>query len=175
MTVGLMGLLIVAKILATSVTIGSGGSGGIFAPSLFLGAMAGGVVGILVEKYFPGATASSGAYALVTMGAVVAATTHAPISAIIIIFELTQTIDIVPALMTACVISTLVSQLLNRDSIYTAKLRAQGVDIYEAKNPNVLKDLSVRDVISLDPVIVPAAADFKTVLDFVVQSSHSQF
>ena len=175
MTVGLMGLLIVAKILATSVTIGSGGSGGIFAPSLFLGAMAGGVVGILVEKYFPGATASSGAYALVTMGAVVAATTHAPISAIIIIFELTQTIDIVPALMTACVISTLVSQLLNRDSIYTTKLRAQGVDIYEAKNPNVLKDLSVRDVISLDPVIVPASADFKTVLDFVVQSSHSQF
>lgn len=171
----LMAALVIAKILATSITIGSGGSGGIFAPSLFLGAMSGGVVGALVENYFPGATGSSGAYALVTMGAVVAATTHAPVSAIIIIFELTQTIDIIPALMTACVISTLVSQLSFRDSIYTTKLRRQGIDIFETKNPNVLKDLYVRDVILPDPVVVPAAADFKTVLDLVVQSAHTQF
>ena len=171
----LMATLVVAKIFATSVTIGSGGSGGIFAPSLFMGAMAGGVIGHLVEQYFPGATASSGAYALVTMGAVVAATTHAPISAIIIIFELTQTIDIIPALMTACVISTLVSQLSSRDSIYTTKLRRQGIDIFETKDPNVLKGLFVRDVIVPDPEVVPASADFKTVLDLVVQSPHSQF
>jgi len=175
MTAGMMGVLVVAKILATSVTIGSGGSGGVFAPSLFLGAMAGGVVGTLVEQYFPGATGSSGAYALVTMGAVVAAATHAPVSAIIIIFELTQTIDIIPALMTACVISTLVAQVSFRDSIYTVKLRRQGIDFFEAKNPNVLKELSVHDVIVLDPVVIPAAADFKTVLDLVVQSPHSQF
>ena len=172
MTAGMMGVLVVAKILATSVTIGSGGSGGVFAPSLFLGAMAGGVVGTLVEQYFPGATGSSGAYALVTMGAVVAAATHAPVSAIIIIFELTQTIDIIPALMTACVISTLVAQVSFRDSIYTVKLRRQGIDFFEAKNPNVLKELSVRDVIVLDPVVVPAAADFKTVLDLVVHAEH---
>ncbi|MEM9174552.1 MAG: chloride channel protein [Myxococcota bacterium] len=171
----LMGLLVVAKIVATSITIGSGGSGGVFAPSLFLGATAGGVVGSLVEQYFPGATATSGAYALVTMGAVVAAATHAPVSAIIIIFELTQTIDIIPALMTACVISTLVAQLSYRDSIYTTKLRRQGVDLFEAQNPNVLKDLSVRDVIVLDPVVIPASADFKTVLDLVVASPHNQF
>lgn len=175
LTAGLMGLLVVAKILATSITIGSGGSGGVFAPSLFLGATAGGVVGVLVEQYFPGATATSGAYALVTMGAVVAAATHAPVSAIIIIFELTQTIDIIPALMTACVISTLVAQLSFRDSIYTTKLRRQGVDMFEARNPNVLKDLSVRDVIVLDPVVIPASADFKTILDLVVSSPHNQF
>ena len=171
----LMATLVIAKIMATSITIGSGGSGGVFAPSLFLGAMAGGVVGHGVENYFPGATASSGAYALVTMGAVVAAATHAPVSAIIIIFELTQTIDIVPALMTACVVSTLVSQLSYRDSIYTTKLRRQGIDIFEAKHPNVLKDLYVRDVILPEPEVVPASADFKTVLDLVVQSPHSQF
>lgn len=172
---GLMGLLVVAKIVATSITIGSGGSGGVFAPSLFLGATAGGVVGYLVEQYFPGATATSGAYALVTMGAVVAAATHAPVSAIIIIFELTQTIDIIPALMTACVISTLVAQLSYRDSIYTTKLRRQGVDVFEKQNPNVLKDLSVRDVIVPDPVVIPASADFKTILDLVVSSPHNQF
>ncbi|MFK7895509.1 MAG: chloride channel protein [Myxococcota bacterium] len=171
----LMAVLVFAKILATSITIGSGGSGGVFAPSLFLGAMAGGVVGTLVEDYFPGATGSSGAYALVTMGAVVAAATHAPISAIIIIFELTQTIDIIPALMTACVISTLVSQLLYRDSIYTTKLRRQGIDIHEALDPNVLKGLYVRDVMVRDPDVLPASANFRTVLDLVVTSPHSQF
>ena len=137
--------------------------------------MTGGFFGTFVHQYFPEATASSGAYALVTMGAVVAATTHAPISAIIIIFELTQTIDIIPALMTACVVSTLVSQLLNRDSIYTAKLARQGIDLYKREDPNVLKSLYVRDVLDTEPVVIPASASFKTILDLVVQSPHSQF
>jgi CIC family chloride channel protein len=167
-----MGALVFAKIIATSLTIGSGGSGGVFAPSLFLGAMTGGFFG---HQYFPDATASSGAYALVTMGAVVAATTHAPISAIIIIFELTQTIDIIPALMSACVVSTLVSQGLNRDSIYTAKLMRQGIDLYKQEDPNVMKSLFVRDVVDREPEVIPASASFKTILDLVVQSRHSQF
>ena len=81
------------------------------------------------------------------MGAVVAATTHAPISAIIIIFELTQTIDIIPALMVACVVSSLVCQVLSRDSIYTSKLRRQGIDLLARQDPNVLKGRYVRDVI----------------------------
>ena len=170
-----MAALVATKIVATSITIGSGGSGGVFAPSLFLGAMLGGVVGTLVNQYFPGATASSGAYALVTMGAVVAATTHAPISAIIIIFELTQTIDIIPALMSACVVSSLVSQLLSRDSIYTSKLRRQGIDLEETVDPNVLKTLYVRDVIDDQPEIVPESANFQAILDLVVQSDHAQF
>ncbi len=170
-----MGLLVFAKILATSITIGSGGSGGVFAPSLFLGAMTGGFFGSFVHDYFPQATASSGAYALVTMGAVVAAATHAPISAIIIIFELTQTIDIIPALMTACVVSTLVSQLLNRESIYTSKLMRQGVDLLQEEDPNVLKSLYVRDVLDPEPEVIEASASFKTILDLVVQSHHSQF
>ena len=170
-----MAALVGAKIVATSITIGSGGSGGVFAPSLFLGAMSGGVVGTLVERYFPGATATSGAYALVTMGAVVAATTHAPISAIIIIFELTQTIDIIPALMTACVVSSLVSQLLERDSIYTSKLRRQGIDLDQTEDPNVLLGLHVRDVMDSEPEIVSESADFQTLLDLVVQSDHNQF
>ncbi|MFP6623985.1 MAG: chloride channel protein, partial [Myxococcota bacterium] len=154
---------------------GSGGSGGIFAPSLFLGAMTGGFLGSIIHMYFPESTASSGAYALVTMGAVVAATTHAPISAILIIFDLTQTIDIIPALMSACVVSTLVSQLLNRDSIYTSKLTRQGIDLYKEEDPNVLKSLFVRDVLDPEPEVVPASASFKSILDLVVQSRHSQF
>ena len=170
-----MGLLVIAKIIATSITIGSGGSGGVFAPSLFLGAMTGGFLGTFVNQWFPDATASSGAYALVTMGAVVAAATHAPLSAIIVIFELTQTIDIIPALMASCVVSTLVSQLLNRDSIYTTKLRRQGIDLLAKEDPNVLKGLYVREVLDTEPEVVPASANFQTLLDLVVQSSHTQF
>jgi CIC family chloride channel protein len=109
------------------------------------------------------------------MGAVVAATTQAPISAILIIFEMTQTIDIIPALMAACVVSTLVSTLLSEHSIYTAKLHAQGVDIFQRDDPNALKALFVRDVMDNEPEIIPANAGFQTILDLVVQSRHTQF
>ncbi len=175
MGAALMAVLVVAKIAATSITVGSGGSGGVFAPSLFLGAMSGGVVGTLVEQYFPGATATSGAYALVTMGAVVAAATHAPISAIIIIYELTLAIEIIPALMTACVVSTLVSQLMERESIYTAKLMRQGIDLQATQDPNVLKGLFVRDVMKEGTEVIPESTNFQSIVDLVVQSEHSQF
>lgn len=175
LTAGVLGALLVAKLLATSLTLGSGGSGGIFAPSLFLGAMTGGFLGSYIHAWFPDATASSGAYALVTMGAVVAATTHAPISAILIIFEMTQTIDIVPALMAACVLSTVVSQVLSKESIYTEKLRRQGIDIFIRDDPNALKQLYVRDEMEPEPEVVPASARFDALLDLVVKSHHSQF
>ena len=171
----LLGGLLVAKIAATSLTIGSGGSGGIFAPSLFMGAMAGGFFGTFVHQWFPEVTASSGAYALVTMGAVVAAATHAPITAIIMIFELTQTIQIIPPLMAACVVSTLVTTFLQRDSIYTMKLSRQGVDLYEEEEKNVLKSLYVHDVIDRDPERLPVAGDFQTVVERVLASEHTDF
>jgi CIC family chloride channel protein len=173
--VALLGVLLVAKIAATSLTIGSGGSGGIFAPSLFLGAMAGGFFGTFVHQWFPDVTASSGAYALVTMGAVVAAATHAPITAIIMIFELTQTIQIIPPLMAACVVSTLVTTFLQRDSIYTMKLSRRGIDLYEEEEKNVLKSLHVHDVIDRDPECLPVAADFQTVVERVLVSEHTDF
>jgi CIC family chloride channel protein len=171
----LLALLLLAKIAATSLTIGSGGSGGIFAPSLFLGAMTGGFLGTFIHQWFPESTASSGAYALVTMGAVVAAATHAPITAIIMIFELTQTINIIPPLMAACVVSTLVTTFIQRDSIYTMKLTRRGIDLFEEKNRNVLKDLFVRDVIDHEPETLPASASFETVLDRILGSDRTEF
>ncbi|MDH3211110.1 MAG: chloride channel protein [Myxococcales bacterium] len=171
----LLGVLLVAKVAATSLTLGSGGSGGIFAPSLFLGAMTGGFFGTFVHEWFPDVTASSGAYALVTMGAVVAAATHAPITAIIMIFELTQTIDIIPPLMAACVVSTLVTTFLQRESIYTLKLSRRGIDLYEEEEKNVLKSLYVHDVIDRDPERLPVAGDFQTVVERVLASEHTDF
>jgi CIC family chloride channel protein len=170
-----LGMLLVAKLAATSITIGSGGSGGIFAPSLFLGATTGGLLGGVIHQMFPEATGTSGAYALVAMGALVAASTHAPITAIIMIFEMTQAIAIIPPLMTACVISTLVTTYFARDSIYTQKLRRRGVNLAKDEDPNVLKGLFVRDIVDRDPEVVAASASFTTVMELIVESSHSEF
>jgi CIC family chloride channel protein len=173
--VALLGVLLLAKIAATSITIGSGGSGGIFAPSLFLGATTGGFLGSILHQWFPDATATSGAYALVTMGAVVAAATHAPITAIIMIFELTQTINIIPPLMAACVVSTLVTTFLERDSIYTMKLSRRGIDLHEKEEHNVLKNLYVHDIIDTEPATLSAAANFQTVVEHVLTSDSTEF
>jgi CIC family chloride channel protein len=167
--------LLLAKLVATSITVGSGGSGGVFAPSLFLGAMTGGALGSLVHSLFPEASAGPGAYALVAMGALVASTTHAPITAIVMIFELTQTIRIIPPLMVACVVSTALATFLARESIYTMKLTRRGVDLRAQQDPNLLRRLRVRDVMSREAASVPAGARFEEVLRLVVQSPHVEF
>lgn len=146
-----MFLLVAFKILATSITIGSGGSGGIFAPSLFMGAMAGGFFGAGVHAIFPGVTASPGAYSIVGMGAVVSATTHGPLSAILILFEMTGDYKIILPLMIACIIGSLASSQLLEESIYTLKLARRGINIRAGKEVNVLKSISVKDV--MNPVV----------------------
>ncbi len=130
--------LIFMKIIATSLTIGSGGSGGIFAPSLFIGAMTGGAFGYLAHILFPSLTATSGAYSLVGMGAVVAATTHGPITAILILFEMSGNYRIILPLMLSCIISSVFASHLKKESIYTLKLIRRGVNIHEGREVNVL-------------------------------------
>ncbi|MBN1254495.1 MAG: chloride channel protein [Deltaproteobacteria bacterium] len=146
--------LLLAKIMATSVTIGSGGSGGIFAPSLFIGAVLGGFFGHVAHTLFPQITASPGAYALVGMGAVVAGTTRAPITAMLIIFEMTADYRIILPLMFACTIGLVISTLLSRESIYTLKLVRRGVNIHGGKELNVLKSLKVSQVMHPEIEIV---------------------
>jgi len=120
-------ILVFVKIIATSLTIGSGGSGGIFAPSLFIGAMAGGAFGHFIHQMFPAITASAGAYSLVGMGAVLAATTHGPIHAILIIFEMTGNYKVIVPLMLACITGYVIASNINRESIFTLKLARRGV------------------------------------------------
>ncbi|UCD25003.1 MAG: chloride channel protein, partial [Gemmatimonadota bacterium] len=150
----IMVILVVVKIAAVSITIGSGGSGGIFAPSLFIGAMLGGAVGTAVHTIWPDATASPGAYALVGMGAVVAAGTHAPITAILIIFELTNDYEIILPLMISCIIATLLATRMQAASIYTMKLLRRGIDVYKGRAVNVLQSVPVREVVRSDVVCV---------------------
>jgi len=175
MTWYLLLTLIFLKLVATSLTLGSGGSGGIFAPSLFLGAMTGGFLGTVVHHFLPTITASEGAYAMVGMGAVVAATTHAPLTAMIIIFEMTGDYKIIPPLMAACVIATLLSIRLKATSIYTEKLTRRGVQLFEPLEINVLKKFPVSHVINKKPVVIPEETSFEKILDLVVHSAHSEF
>jgi len=170
-----MAALLAVKVVSTSLTLGSGGSGGVFAPSLFMGAMLGGTLGSLIHGAFPESTAAGGSYALVAMGGMVAATTRAPITAIIMIFELTGNYTIIPALMATCVVSMLVATLLSRDSIYTMKLHRRGIDLAPEQDPNVLRGLSVRDLIDRAPERLPASADLQTIVDRIVQSDHTEF
>jgi CIC family chloride channel protein len=146
--------LVFVKILATSITLGSGASGGIFAPSLFIGAMIGGFFGWCVHLLFPHVTASSGAYALVGMGAIVAGTTHAPITAILIIFELTGDYGIILPLMLSCIVSTIIASSLKRGSIYTTKLLRRGIDISEGREQSILRTLRVQEIMSKQVVTI---------------------
>ena len=141
-------VLVFVKILATSITLGSGGSGGIFAPSLFMGAMLGGAFGCAVNALFPGVTAAPGAYALVAMGGMVAGTTYAPITAILIIFELTGSYSIILPLMITCILATVINSAVRRGSIYTTKLLRRGIDIMAGRARNVLESMLVSEAMS---------------------------
>ncbi len=142
--------LIILKILATSLTLGSGNSGGIFAPSLFMGAVAGGLYGELMHYLFPTITASSGAYALVGMAAVVAGTTYAPITALLIIFEMTGDYRIILPLMVVVVSSTLVATRISTGSIYTLKLIRRGINLYGGRDKDVMESIRVEEVMTRD-------------------------
>ncbi|MFG0326581.1 MAG: chloride channel protein [Phycisphaerales bacterium JB037] len=144
MAVSLLVLLVAFKMVATTVTLASGGSGGVFAPSLFLGAAAGAALGDALDSagLLPEGSTPA-AYALVGMAAVVAGTTHAPLTAILILFELTRNVYVVLPIMLAAIVATVVAQLIERDSIYTYKLRRAGVLKNWATDAATLRRISV--------------------------------
>jgi CIC family chloride channel protein len=129
--IAFLAVLFVGKIVACSLTIGIGGSGGVFAPSLFCGAALGALFGEAVQGVSPGSIGTVGAYALVGMGAVFAGAARAPITAVIILFELTGEYAIILPLMLAISLATGVSHLLSADTVYTRKLLRRGIDIDE--------------------------------------------
>ena len=129
---GRMGLLLMAallllKALATAATVGSGGLGGVFTPTLFLGAAMGGLLGTAVHAAAPGATGTPATYGLLGMAAFIGATTHAPVTAVLMLFELTRDYELVPALMLAAVLATVLARHLHPWSHYTQRLHRRGV------------------------------------------------
>jgi len=159
-------ILLVLKMLATSLTLGSGGSGGVFAPGLFMGAMFGVAFELAVKTIFPGLVAPAGAYALVGMAALFAATAHAPLTAILILFELTGDYQIMLPLMLTVVIATLVAQtLLKGESIYSLKLTRRGVRLQRGRDVDVLQGVLVDEVMTRDLHTVTKDLNLKELTD----------
>jgi CIC family chloride channel protein len=152
LTLGLMGMLLIGKLVATTFTLGSGNSGGVFAPSLFMGAVLGGMVGTAGHMFWPEVAMHPGAYAIVGMAAVFAGAARAPITAILIVFEMSGDYKLILPLMLATVIATLLAEHLYPDSIYTLKLKLKGINWGRGRDQDVLQGVMVNEVMSRNNV-----------------------
>ncbi|MDH3359348.1 MAG: chloride channel protein [Desulfobulbaceae bacterium] len=146
----IMVALIFLKIFATAITLGSGGAGGVFAPALFIGAFIGGAFGTIANYYLPGLTASPGAYAAVGIGAFLAASTHAPLTAIFLLFEMTGNYLIIIPIMLASIIGTMVANRLHHDSIDTVDFSREGIDLHEGREAAIMRSIKVGAMITED-------------------------
>ncbi|CAN5434411.1 chloride channel protein [soil metagenome] len=143
--------LLLLKIAAACITVSSGGGGGVIGPALFLGAVLGGLLGV-VSRLLGGSTVQPEIYALVGMGAVLAAVVHAPMASILILLELTHDYKITLPAMLATVTAVGIARLIYRDSIYTSILRERGVHMGESSDLLLLRRLSVEQL-TLEPAI----------------------
>ena len=146
--------LVLVKTLATSISLGGGSSGGVFAPLLFVGAVLGGAFGKLASEHYAFPIAPSGAYALVGMASVFAAAARAPITSILIVFELTGSYSMILPIMVAVVTATSIAQMMHKDSIYLGKLKRKGMDVKSFEEARVLEGLKVSDAMTQDFKIV---------------------
>jgi len=152
---GLLALLVIAKMLAVSLTIGSGGSGGVFAPSLFIGAMLGEAYGTFLQGMFPGLITHPSNFGLVGMAAVFAGAARAPITSVIILFELTGDYSVILPLMIAVVISTIVAEASGKETIYTLKLRRRGIELRTGKPDNLMHRIPAREAMVTHILTLP--------------------
>ncbi len=165
LAIGLLAILFLTKILATTVTLASGGSGGLFTPTMFLGAMLGGVFGALLHQTFPEQTGTPAAYVLAGMGGLIAGTTHAPFLAIILIFELTQSYEIVLPVMLTSVAAYSTARTIRGTSIYEEELRRRGMRWEGSPQERLMRSLKVRDIMIGDVPLYPEDLSFDRLVE----------
>ena len=165
--------LALLKVVATSATLGSGGSGGVFAPSLFMGATFGCAFGLVLSAFNP--TIVAGPYAVVAMAATFAAAAHAPLTAMIMVFEMTRDYGLILPLMLATVLATLISQHLGKESIYTLKLKRRGVQLLSTGAEDVLLNVTVGEVMSVDCECIPADWSLSRLEEEFLRTHHHGF
>src|SRR5690242_17040872 len=161
---GILLMLPLLKLAATAICAGVGVPVGLFTPSLFYGALLGWGLGELVELYFPSIQAPPGAFALVGMAGVLAGTTHAVVSAVLIIFELTGDYGVILPLMISAAVAAATSRALEPDSLYTAPLRRRGVKLPELPRPEWLRSTQVATLLSGNPEQCGPDEPFRVVL-----------
>ncbi|PJB95144.1 MAG: Cl- channel voltage-gated family protein [Nitrospirae bacterium CG_4_9_14_0_8_um_filter_70_14] len=155
----LMAALPLFKMVTTAITLGSGGAGGIFAPAMFMGTMVGGAYGAMVHAIWPSATAPVGTYALVGLGAFLAAAAHAPLTAMFLLFEITNSHEIVLPVLFASAIGTIIARLFYAESIDTEALSRKGVELKVGRELTAMNALTVAEVMHKDFASVPASLD----------------
>ena len=160
-------LLAVLKIIATSVTVGSRASGGAFMPSLFIGATLGAAFGELMASIWSISPLRPGAFAVVGMAATFAAVARAPLTSILIVFEITQDYALVLPLMLAVVLATLITDVIHPESVYTMPLARRGIQLVRSSEVDVLDTVKVGEVMSLNPLTVPVGMPVPEVLDIL--------
>ena len=170
-TVGmvLLGLLFVAKIFATSVSLGSGASGGIFSPSLFIGATLGGAFGTLGAFLFPLSGFSVVEFAVVGMGAIVGGATGASMTAIVMIFEMTRDYNVIVPLVLAVALATGTRRALIKENIYTIKLRHRGKPIPVNRHTNMYLVRQARELMNKDFIVLPIATSIADALTKIAE------
>jgi len=171
----IMFAVIFLKIIATSLSIGSGGPGGVFAPALFIGAMAGGAFGWAVHSLFPAYTSNPAAYATVGIGSFLAAATHAPLTGIFLLFEMTGNYKIIIPIMFASIVGTLTAKRLYHDSIDTVELTRKGINLHDGREASVLSSISVRSVMRTTFITIHEDTDIHDLLDKVVEGDSFYF
>ena len=162
-----LGLLILRLVLTSSM-VGSGAVGGVFTPTLFVGAVLGDAFGSVVHHFLPSLTSAPKAYAVVGMGALLAGTTHAPLTAVVMIFEMTLDYNMVLPLLVAAAAASLIAREVSQESIYTEALRRKrgAASLDEA----VMRTLTVRDVMRNDQVMVSSDLPLPKVLDRLISA-----
>jgi CIC family chloride channel protein len=171
----LLAALVLIKAVATSITLGSGLPGGLFAPCLYLGAVAGGSFGHVAVKIFPQFHLAPGAYALVGMGAFLSAATHAPMTAIFLLFEITDSYEVIVPIMLTCVIGTSIARHFKKDSLETVELSRAGIDLEAGKERNIMKSLQVGDVMARDVETIPEHMTLGQFARFIEKTQHTNF
>ena len=166
--------LLVAKTAATAITLGWGFGGGVFSPSLFLGAMLGGVFGMLATSIFPHLSSGHAAYTIVGMGAVAGSVLGAPISTILMVFELTNDYQLTIGVMIATVIASLITRQAFGFSFFTWQLDRRGLNLRKGREQGLLRAGHVCDVMHGDQMTVPAAAQMPDIRKALLQCRYGE-
>ncbi len=159
LAIHMMIILIVLKIIATAIALGSRFGGGVFSPALYLGAMTGGAFGLIAAGVFPDVGSSEGLYAILGMGAVAAAVLGAPISTTVMVFELTGGFALSLALLLTVAIANGINQMILGRSFFQAQLESRGIVLHEGPHRTVMRDIRVRNIMRVlhdgDPTVLP--------------------
>lgn len=163
-------ILVVAKVCATAISLGCGFGGGVFSPSIFVGAMTGGAFGVIATSVFPELSSGHTAYTLIGMGAVAGAVLGAPMSTILMVFELTGNYALTIAVMVATVLASLITRYLYGNSFFSWQLDSWGISLEGAREQRLLQSILVSEIMREDFFVVDPADPMNKVRKQLMQS-----